>query len=82
MVLMFVKNKGEFVDQVVATRNYFTHFDKEPEANVLKGERLYWTTRKLRALLEVCLMNEIGLSVDLMTRLLKRNQQMVFLAQK
>ena len=82
MFLSFVNAPDIFVDQVIATRNYLTHFDKEPESNVLQGEPLYWATRKLRALLEICLLLEIGLSVDLITKLINRNQQMIFLKQK
>ncbi len=82
MFLEFIKDSDTFIETVVATRNYLTHFDKKPIANVLHGEALYWVTRKLRVLLEICLMLEIGLSVKLINQLVNRNRQMVFLGQK
>jgi ApeA N-terminal domain 1 len=82
IVLKFIKEPDVYVNRIVATRNYLTHYDKEPEQQVLHGEDLYWATRKLRALLETCLMLEIGLPVETITKLVTRNQQINFLSQK
>ena len=82
IILKLIKEPDIYVNQIVATRNYLTHYDKDPERQVLHGEDLYWATRKLRALLEICLLLEIGLSIETITKLFNRNQQMIFLGQK
>jgi len=75
----YIRNKEIFVEQVLSTRNYFTHYDKTLEEKALKGEEFYWLTRKLRAILEICLLLELGISKEKVVTLLKRNRQYNFL---
>lgn len=77
-----VKNGENFVDNVVSTRNYFTHFDSALESKILTGSALYWATRKLRALLEICLLVELGITTGEVEILFNRNEKLRFLRQK
>jgi hypothetical protein len=52
--------RAEFVEKVVVTRNYRTHFDENKKGKAARGQELYQITRKLNLLLEACLMEEIG----------------------
>ncbi len=53
---------NSFVNDVVCTRNYLTHFDeKDKERAKLELEDLYPMRERLRLLLEVCLLSETGL---------------------
>ncbi len=78
----YIKDKDAFIEQVVTTRNYFTHYDKKESKKVARNEKLYWITRKLRAIIEICLLLELGLSPEIISNLLKRNQEYRFLSGK
>jgi len=58
------KDRERFVYKVTATRNYRTHFDETLEGQAAQGEELYRISQKLKQLLEVCLMAEIGFGGD------------------
>jgi len=77
-----LKNGETFVENVVSTRNYVTHFDTALESKILTGSALYWATRKLRALLEICLLVELGMTIGEIETLFNRNEKMRFLRQK
>ncbi len=55
------RSRDSFVYKVVATRNYRTHFDQSLEDRAARevGE-LHGISQKLRKLLEICLLGEIG----------------------
>ena len=52
--------RAEFVQKVVVTRNYQTHFDENKKDRAARGEDLHHIARQLKLLLEACLMEEIG----------------------
>ncbi len=52
--------RAEFIEKVVATRNYRTHFDDRKKDKAARGDDLYQIMRKLNRILEACLMEEIG----------------------
>jgi hypothetical protein len=58
------KVRAEFIDKVVATRNYYAHFDESKKDRAARGEELYQIMRKLNLLLETYLMEEIGFSPE------------------
>jgi hypothetical protein len=58
------KARAEFIEKVVATRNYRTHFDDSKKDKAARGEELYQIVRKLNLVLEACLMEEIGFSPE------------------
>jgi hypothetical protein len=68
------KDRDSFVHKVVETRNYLNHFDKSKELIAEREEGLYRITRKLKSLLEVCLLWEIGFEGDRMTKILSRRK--------
>jgi len=55
-----ISKKKDFIDKVVNTRNYFVHYDQSLEDKALKGTELYWLIQKLKVLVEICLLKEIG----------------------
>lgn len=55
-------NYKPFIDDVVVTRNYLTHFDEKDKRRAkLEFRELYSMRERLRLLLEVCLLSELGL---------------------
>ena len=53
----------EFLTTVKDTRNYLTHRDNKP-VNLLEGEKLDEAAIKLKLLLELCLLQEIGFKIE------------------
>ena len=68
------KDRDHFTHKVVETRNYLNHFDKGKKSVAARGEELYRITRKLKSLLEMCLLREIGFEGDRMTKILSRRR--------
>jgi len=68
--------KESFINKVVNTRNYLTHYDVELKGKSAKRKELFVITEKLRILTEMCLMKELGLSIEEINSLiLKRYQE-------
>jgi hypothetical protein len=73
-VRAFITKPKPFVDSVVTTRNYLTHYDptSAPSA-VTDGADLYNLSQDLKLLLEVCLLDELGFpSADIEAAVLRR----------
>ena len=58
----FIGDRKSFIDKVVTTRNYLVHYDPGLEAKVAKGKELHDITRRLKLIVEVCLLKELGFS--------------------
>lgn len=60
--VMFGARIAEFADQVVDTRNYFTHYDDARVRHPLRGPDLHWANAKLELLLVVLILKELCVS--------------------
>lgn len=69
----FIPDKKGFIEKVVRTRNYFIHYDKTLEEKSAKGEELYNLTQKLKIVIEICLLETLGFSLDEIKNLIFRN---------
>jgi len=67
--------KNSFINKVVNTRNYLTHYDEKLKNNAAKGEDLYWLNLKLKILVEIVFMKEIGIDSEYILNALKRNTE-------
>jgi hypothetical protein len=69
--------KELFVGITVDTRNYLTHFGDDLKANAATSEDLYTFVLKLRIMVQICLLQELGFNSDevtlLMSKQLKEN---------
>lgn len=63
----------DFVHRLVETRNYFTHRDGDPDEAVLNDDELYDFIRKMRRLLQICLLKEMEFPPDEISRILNNN---------
>jgi hypothetical protein len=77
---ILIKNKAIFIDEVENTRNFLTHYDKSLEGKHKAGNELYMLTEKMKFLLEMCFLVEMGMSMDKIKALAKRNQRYQYLA--
>lgn len=71
----FIEDKGAFIHKVVVTRNYLTHYDSSLKDQAAEREELYHITQKLKILLEVCLLVQLGFSFDDIKSLISRNRR-------
>lgn len=71
----FIENKNTFVNEVVDTRNYLTHYEEDPTKNVASGDALYELVKKLRILMGICLLSELGFSSEEIKNIPKRNRR-------
>jgi hypothetical protein len=67
----FVDDKKRFIYQVVKTRNHLTH--SEGDDMILEGSDLVLATTRLRLLLELCLLKEIGIGQEQMKQAVMNN---------
>lgn len=54
------KNRRSIINDVVATRNYLTHFDSKLENDARSGAELWRLCNKLEVLFEVQLLQRLG----------------------
>ncbi len=66
---------ASFVNRVVDTRNYLTHYDERSRKNAAEGVRLHWLVEKLRIVVEMCLLTELGLSSSRIAMILLRQSR-------
>lgn len=69
----FIENKDAFIGGVVDTRNYLTHYEGEEKAAI--GEEIDPFIYKLKILLEMCLLTELGFSSEEIKKLFSRNKR-------
>ena len=55
------EEQNNFLIRIRRTRNYLTHLSSEEDKYVASGQDLLVLSRKLRVLLEVCLLKQLGL---------------------
>jgi hypothetical protein len=73
MTPLFQTDKWGFIREVIGTFVYTIHRDPPFDQVVNSGAELYWMTAKLRTLLRVCFLRELGFSADAVLSLLKKN---------
>jgi len=69
------KNVLNLIDKIVNTRNFLIHGDRKLEAKALSGEDIYRAAQKLRVLIEIFLLDEIGLTQNEIAKCLERKYQ-------
>ena len=71
-VNVLIPNGKSFINKVVDTRNYMTHYDLNLKRKSAKGKGLFIITEKLRIIVEMCLMKEIGFTVEEINNLIAK----------
>lgn len=59
-----INNKSGFINVVVNTRNYYTHYDKSMKSKVMDFKSVFNAVQKLKLFLIASILNELGLSKD------------------
>jgi len=67
------EEQSDFLKKIRKTRNYLTHLSSEKDEHVASGKDLLDLSRRLRVLLEICLLKQLGLKdVDIKTIIAKK----------
>lgn len=64
-----------FTADLVDTRNYLTHYDDELKGVALKNADLYWVNQRLRVLITILLLKEIGIREEFTVNLMKKHNK-------
>jgi len=75
IVPQLAANRKGFVNKIVDTRNYLTHYDQQLYKRAARGTDLVSITKKLRIILEVCLVIETGLDLNKARELFGRHRR-------
>jgi hypothetical protein len=75
IISKYIKDKNNFIEKVVNTRNYYTHYNKKLKEHAAKEEDLHDITKKLKMCLEICLLTELGFSLQEIKKLFSRNNR-------
>ena len=67
-------NYGEFIGDVVSTRNFLTHYSKKNESKAKAGIELHNLAKKTKLLLEICFLIELGIPDENIKILVSRNR--------
>jgi hypothetical protein len=62
----------QFLQDLKDTRNYYTHYGEELKKKAADGARLLILTERLRILVELCLLADIGFELDEISEMLDR----------
>jgi ApeA N-terminal domain 1 len=69
-----------FVERIVETRNYFTHYTEELKVNaVIGGADLFYTTHRLRIFLTILLLKELGIEEYVIVQAIRSNRKLNFI---
>ncbi len=70
-----IKDEAMFINNVINTRNYFTHYNEKVRENAVLGvDLLFYLTQKLKILVETCLLSELGFSNEEISSFFQRNR--------
>ncbi|MBV6391228.1 MAG: hypothetical protein KPEEDBHJ_00436 [Anaerolineales bacterium] len=70
------KLRDIFAEQVSDTRNYFTHYPPELKEKAVKsGQEFHDLISKLRLVLQICLLEELGFPFDKISEIFKKNRE-------
>lgn len=70
----FVEDKKMFIDKVVNTRNYLTHYDESLKEKAADVKELYQVIQQLKIIMQICLLSELGFEREKIKDLLSRNR--------
>jgi hypothetical protein len=73
--------RRNFVNKVVNTRNYLTHYNPYLQDKVTRVQELYDLTQKLKTLLEICLLEELGFSLSTIRDMTFKHRKYKYISQ-
>ncbi|QXE18843.1 HEPN domain-containing protein [Clostridium sp. 001] len=75
------KKRKLLICEIVDTRNYYTHFDNKSKYKILEPERMFYASSFMKLVLRVLLMQELGMSKELIKSRMKEDQELIYIKQ-
>src|SRR5699024_186469 len=75
-------NRSKFIQQIVDTRNFLTHYDQSGKKNVLVGIEIYYAVQRLKALTTVIIFKEICMEEGTILRKIQDNKKSAYAINK
>jgi hypothetical protein len=70
-----IEDQDEFIKDVKNTRNYYTHYDESLKRKAKTGQDLFILTEKLKFIIEICFLKELGLPSDKIEKITSENSR-------
>ncbi len=77
-----IKNQDKFISDVVSTRNYLIHYDKQLEKIAKRGNELYYLIQLLTTITQLLLLKELELLEEKISEIIKRRVEIMMLENK
>jgi len=72
---MLIPDIEPFIEDVVTKRNHLTHYTEELEQQAVKDEEFTLLIQRVRFMIEVCLLSEIGIPPDKIVAIMQRSSR-------
>lgn len=72
------KNRKEFINKIINTRNYLTHYDRQLEQYAVSDEELYKLCLKIEAIFNLCFLKQIGFIDEEIDKLVGQNSSLAW----
>jgi len=69
----------ENLRKLVNTRNYYTHYDQDTKNKVFKEEILFHVTNKLKAMILMMILDEVGINISTTIRKMKKSYRWLYI---
>jgi hypothetical protein len=83
VVNLLILDNERFIEDVVNTRNFLTHYDKSIKTKAITDpQELYRLIQKMKFILEICFLVELEMPTETIKALLSRNRRYQYLAKQ
>jgi len=72
---MFIDDKNSFIDLIVNTRNFYTHYNPSLEKKIIESDHLPMFSQKIKWMLLIIILKEIGFNKDQVQKSLEMYQR-------
>ena len=76
-VNLLIDDYKRFTDDVVNTRNFLTHYDKNIEVKAKTGRELYRLVQKMKFILEICFLIELDMHMETIKALVSQKALLI-----
>ena len=67
--------RSSYINKIVDTRNYYTHFDERLKDRILDVEKMYYVSQYMKFVLRILLLRELGINEELIKQRLMQNHE-------
>lgn len=76
------KKVNKFLQKLVSTRNYLTHYDESGKSNIIDIDNRFYAIQRLKVFITLLLLKELGIPENLISNNIKGNNQLHYHLEK